>query len=253
MKRVTKFGQQVVLTSTLLVSLTACAGWQDNLNEAVRVIGETQTGQNGGNTAGLENSEIITGLKEALAKGTTDAINQLGRTDGYWGNQLVKIAAPDELNRISKVLRQAGQDQLVDEFELALNRAAEKAVPEAAQLMGDAIRNMTFADARGILQGGDQAATGFFRRTTEQQLYQRFYPMVQQATNEAGVTQSYKELIGQAGFLAGFINLDGDSLDEHVTQEALDGLFTMIAKEEQQIRNDSSARTTDILREVFGR
>lgn len=231
----------------------APAGWQDELNRAIEIVGGDSEAP-GDNLLGaqLDNAEIVKGLKEALAQGTTRAINQLGQTDGFWADQAVKIYAPGELKRVGKSLRKMGQGAMVDEFEQSLNRAAEQAVPEAADIIGDAIRNMTFADAQAILQGGDQSATAFFRRTTEQQLYDRFYPMVQNATNQTGVTQYYKSLMGEAGWLASLVNLDADALDQHVTQKTLDGLFSLIGQEEKNIRDNPAARGTDILREVFG-
>lgn len=246
------FMSKLVWISILAGSISGCAGLQENLNRTVQVINDVQSAGRGSSTT-VGHSEIVQGLKEALAIGATNAINQLGQTNGYWADELVRVNTPDELSRVAKILRKTGQGQLVDEFELAMNRAAERAVPEAADIMGNAIRSMTFADARAILQGDDQAATSFFRRTTENQLFNRFYPLVQQATNRAGVTQTYKNLISQAGFIASLANLDADSLDRHVTQQALDGLFVYIAQKEREIRNNPAERTTQILREVFSR
>lgn len=244
----------VLLTATLgLVACTSAnADWQDTFNDVLEGVTNSQTGGGDAIGNGLGQTEIVRGLKEALAQGATKAVNQLGQTNGFWGDQLVKIAAPDQLNSITKTLRRIGQDKLVNEFELSLNRAAEKAVPEAAQILGDAIRGMTFVDAKAILQGDDQAATQFFQRTTTDQLFARLYPIVQESTSRTGVTQAYKNLLGEAGFLAGLVKLDAESLDRHVTDEALDGLFQLIGQEEQKIRDNPSARTTEILKEVFG-
>ena len=202
--------------------------------------------------AALSNSEIVAGLKEALAKGVETSINTLGRTDGFLSDELVRIAVPDSLKSIEQIARQAGQGQYVDEFVVTLNRAAEQAVPEAADILGDAIRVMTVSDARGILEGPDDAATQYFRKVSQSRLAEKFLPIVQQATGQVGVTAAYKALMGQAGgLLSGFLNTDSLDLDKYVTNKAMDGLFEYIAIQEQQIRENPTARTTDILKKVF--
>jgi hypothetical protein len=200
----------------------------------------------------LSNSEIIDGLKEALAKGVETSINTLGRTDGFLADDLVRIAMPESLQSVEAMARQAGQGQYVDEFVTTLNRAAEQAVPEAANILGDAIRVMSVTDAKAILNGPDDAATQYFRRVSETKLAERFLPLVQQATSQVGVTSAYKSLMGQAGgLLGGFLSPEAMDLDQYVTGKAMDGLFTYIAIQEQEIREDPAARTTDILKKVF--
>ncbi|MDJ0807980.1 MAG: DUF4197 domain-containing protein [Gammaproteobacteria bacterium] len=200
----------------------------------------------------LSNSDIVAGLKEALASGVETSVNTLGRTDGFLADELVRIAMPESLQSVAQLARQTGQGQYVDEFETTLNRAAEKAVPEASGILGDAIRAMSVTDAKAILNGPDNAATAYFRKTSEARLAEKFLPIVQQATGQVGVTSAYKSLVGQAGgLLSGFMNTDSLDLDKYVTNQAMDGLFKYIAIQEQQIRENPTARTTDLLKKVF--
>jgi hypothetical protein len=212
----------------------------------------------------LPASDIAAGLKEALAKGTTNAINSLGRNGGFWDNSEVRIPLPGKLEQVGKLARQMGQGAKVDAFELSMNRAAEKAVPQVAQIFGDAIRKMTLDDARGILGGGDHAATDFFRRVAGDALTARIHPIVARATDSVGATQKYKSLSagGMGGELGGLLGSLGGSkstkggsaldLDDYVTAKTLDGLFTTIGEQEQSIRHNPGARTTDLMKKVFG-
>lgn len=216
--------------------------------------------------ANLPSSDIAAGLKEALAKGTTNAINALGRNGGFWNNAKVRIPLPGKLEQVGNLARQLGQGAKVDAFELSLNRAAEKAVPQVADIFGDAIRKMTLDDARGILTGGDHAATDFFRRVAGDALTARIHPIVARATDSVGVTRKYKALtsasgggalggvLGSLGAMGGSSGQPGASLDldDYVTAKTLDGLFTTIGEQEQSIRHNPAARTTDLLKKVFG-
>lgn len=217
-----------------------------------------------GTAANLPSSDIAAGLKEALAKGTTSAINSLGRTDGFWGNAKVRIPLPGKLEQAGQLARQLGQGAKVDAFELSMNRAAEKAVPQVADIFGDAIRRMTLEDARGILTGGDHAATDFFRRVAGDALTARIRPIVADATGRVGVTQRYKALLASGGGLGGVLGSLGTlggkdggkanplDLDGYVTERTLDGLFTLIGEQEQSIRRNPAARTSELLKKVFG-
>jgi len=212
----------------------------------------------------LPSSDIAAGLKEALARGTTNAINSLGREGGFWNNAKVRIPLPGKLEQAGKLARQLGQGAKVDAFELSMNRAAEQAVPQVAEIFGDAIRRMTLDDARGILAGGDHAATDFFRRTAGEALTARIRPIVARATDSVGVTQKYKaftagsmggELGGVLGALGGGKSAKGGNaldLDDYVTAKTLDGLFTTIGEQEQSIRHNPAARTSDLLKKAFG-
>ena len=222
----------------------ARAGWMDQIlsgkSNAVTSV------------TGLSADEVTKGLKEALAQGTEKAIKSLGQTNGFLGNASVKIPMPAKLRQVEQGVRAAGQGAYVDEFIATMNHAAEAAVPEAAPIIADAIREMTVADAQSILHGPDDAATQYFRKVSETRLKEKMSPIVKQATQQAGVTAAYKNLTGKAGFLSSFMQTQGFDVDQYVTDKSFDGLFIMIAAEEKNIRKDPMARSTDLLKKVFG-
>lgn len=203
----------------------------------------------------LSNDQMVQGLKEALGNGVQQAIATLGKPDGFLNDLKVRIPMPESLQKVEKTLRVLRQDKLADDFVTTINRAAEKAVPEAAAVLGDAVKQMSIADAKAILMGTNNAATQFFRRTSETNLFARFRPIVQKATEQVGVTRTYKQMMDKAnlggGFGAAFISKDTTDLDGYVTRKALDGLFVKIAAEEARIRENPVARTTDLLQKVF--
>lgn len=205
----------------------------------------------GNNAQGLSSREMDRGLKEALAKGVQTAIRQLGRNGGFLNDPSVRIPMPGALGQLEGLLRSLHQDRLANEFVDTMNHAAEQAVPQAASVFADAIRHMSMQDAEGILRGPDDAATQYFKRTSEAQLFQRFRPIVTTATNKAGVTYAYKNMMDQAGPMARMLGGDTD-LDSYITREALNGLFIKIAEEEKAIRANPVARSTDLLKKVFG-
>lgn len=202
----------------------------------------------------LAEGDAVAGIREALAKGTETAVNTLGRTDGFWGNKAARIPLPGSVQRVGEGMRKIGLGGKVDEFHLTLNRAAEQAVPEVANILGNAARQITVADAVSIINGPDDAATRYFEQTAGETLFARIRPKVEEATAKVGVTQQYKSLVGQAG---PFMALAGgelpDDLDSYVTDKALDALFVQIAEQEKLIRDNPAARTTEILRDVFGK
>lgn len=209
----------------------------------------------------LSQDQIVAGLKQALSLGVSNAVATLGRNDGFLTNLNVKIPLPGKLQSVEQALRLAGQDQLADNFVASMNHAAEQAVPLAAGVFGEAIKQMTIADARAILAGTNDAATQYFQRTTQTNLFAKFYPVVQQATGQVGVTAEYKAMMGKFSSLNSFgglfgkknlVNLDTADIDTYVTDKAMDGLFKMVAAEEKNIRANPVARTTDLLKEVFG-
>jgi hypothetical protein len=204
----------------------------------------------------LSQDEITGGLKEALSKGVERAVGMLGKPDGFLKDAAVRIPMPESLRKVERTLRTLRQDQLADDFVTTLNRAAEQAVPEAGAVLGDAVKQMTLADAQTILTSTNNAATAYFRRTGETNLYNRFLPIVQKATEQAGVTSAYKKMTQKASFggfsASSFLGQDTADLDGYVTRKALDGLFLKIGKEEQRIRENPVARTTDLLQKVFG-
>jgi hypothetical protein len=212
--------------------------------------------------ANLTEQQITAGLKEALAQGVQQAVTNLGRIDGFLKDAKVQIPMPSSLQWAEKALRAVGQEQVTEQFVTTLNRAAEQATPAAASVLGNAVRQMTLSDARTILTSTNTtAATEFFRRTSETELQQRLLPLVKSATEQTGVTASYKRLLNQASMGSGgtlaslgrsVLGVGDLDLDTYVTQKALDGLFLKIAEEEQRIRADPTARTTELLQKVFG-
>jgi hypothetical protein len=205
-------------------------------------------------TAGLDrisNAEAVRGLKQALNDGSAAAIARLGVENGYFANPNVKIPLPPSLQRVERGLRAFGMRRQTDELVLTMNRAAEAAVPEAKQLLVDAVKTMSVQDAKGILGGGDTAATEYFRRSTRSQLVQRFLPIVKQATDRVGLAQQYNALAGQ-GVALGLVKEDQASIESYVTQKALDGLYFMIGEQEKAFRQDPVGATSDIVRRVFG-
>jgi len=193
----------------------------------------------------------VRGLRQALSEGAAAAVARLGGGNGYFANPNVKIPLPPSLQRVERGLRAFGMRRQADELVLTMNRAAEAAVPEAKQLLVDAVKTMSVQDAKGILGGGDTAATEYFRRSTRSQLGQRFLPIVKQATDRVGLAQQYNALAGQ-GVALGLVKEDQASIESYVTQKALDGLYFMIGEQEKAFRQDPVGATSDIVRKVFG-
>ena len=230
----------------LLLSATiAHAGWFDNIIKTLGV---------GTQEEALDNNTIVSGLKEALSIGTEKAVENVSQKDGYFGNQIIKILMPKEIQHVTDVLRKVGYQKQVDDFVLSMNRAAEQAAPKALSLFADSIKAMTFEDAQKILNGGDTAATDFFREKTHEKIYNEFKPIISASMNEVGVTRSYKEMISQYDvlpFAKAFTKSEALDLDHYVTNKAMNGLFYMVAQEEKKIRTDPAARVTDLLKTVF--
>jgi len=204
--------------------------------------------------AGLDDitdAEALRGVRQALTDGSLAAVARLGVENGYFGNPTVKIPLPPSLQRVERGLRTFGMRREADELVLAMNRAAEAAVPEAKQLLTDAVRKMSVQDAKGILSGGDTAATNYFRRATRTQLTQRFLPIVKRATDRVGLAQQYNSLAEQGAAL-GLVKEDEASIERYVTQKALDGLYFMIGEQEKAFRRDPVGATSSIVRKVFG-
>ena len=191
------------------------------------------------------------GIREALAVGTENAVKSLSRPDGYFANEAVKILMPQGIRKVADVARKVGFERQVDEFILSMNRAAEKAAPMAVKFFGDAIRDMSMEDVRGILTGGDTAATDYFSRKTRDKLYAAFKPVVSKSIGEVGATRRYNDLMGRYESVP-FMKKQSVDLEDYVTNKGLDGLFHMVAQEERKIRTNPMARTTDLLKTVFG-
>lgn len=177
--------------------------------------------------------------------------NRLGQPDGFWANPKVRIGVPEPLARLDKGLRRYGLERVAEDFELSLNRAAEQAIPVAKPVLLAAVRDVTLADAASIVRGGDGAATAYFRAHTEAELTRQFKPIVAAATAQAGVTAAYKRLLRKGAFVEKIADPATLDLDAHVTQAALDGVFLLMAEEEQRIRRDPLARGTELLKKAF--
>jgi hypothetical protein len=200
----------------------------------------------------LSQDNIVSGLKEALQIGSGNAVSLTGKTDGYFGNQAIKILMPQKLQPLEKGLRAVGYGDKVDEFVLSMNRAAEKAAPVAKDIFWDAIKQMSFEDARKILGGGDTAATEYFHAKTGDRLTSAFRPPVSKTMNEVGVTKQYKELVGRYESIP-FARSVSFDIDGYVVSRSLDGLFHVLGEEERKIRKDPAAQVTDLLKKVFGK
>lgn len=204
-----------------------------------------------GNQTGLSDSKIASGLKEALQVATGNAVKLTGQPDGYFGNEAIKILMPKNLRTMEKGLRAVGYGPKVDDFVLTMNRSAEKAAPAAKKIFGDTILAMRFDDARKILNGGDTAATEYFKGKTSDKLTAAFRPVVEKTMDENGVMQQYNALVGQAQSIP-FMK-SPNLVTQYVVSKALDGLFYTLGQEEKKIREDPAARTTSLLKDVFGK
>lgn len=195
---------------------------------------------------------VVSGLKEALTIGTENAVSALSSPDGYFGNADIRIPMPDKLKRAEKLLRKVGYNDQVDEFILSMNRAAEEAAPQAAGIFVEAIRNMSIHDALGILDGGDTAATGFFRENTYDELFALFVPAITKSMGKVGAVKSYNRMNRKYTSLP-FVKEEPVDLEVFVTERSLYGLYFMIGEEEKKIRKNPAARVTKLLKIVFGK
>jgi hypothetical protein len=203
-------------------------------------------------SSSLSDAKIGEGLKEALKVGTENTVNLTGKTDGFFANQAIKILMPEKLRTVETGLRAVGYGPKVDEFVLSMNRAAERAAPAARGIFGDALGEMSFDDARKIWSGPDNAATQYFRDKTSGKLTAAFTPVVDKAMGETGVTRQYKDLMGRVESIP-FMKSESLDIDHYVVDKSLGGLFHVLGEQEKQIRTNPTARTTDLLKEVFGK
>lgn len=206
----------------------------------------------GGTTGEMDEATVLAGLKDALKVGSGNAVRMTSTVDGFLGNALIRIAMPDQLDGAANTLRSIGLGSSVDELEVAMNRAAEQAAGEARSIFWEAVTSLTITDAFAILQGHDTAATDYFRGRTESQLRTRFAPIVRTQTASVGLGRIYGQLTDTYDSLPLTSKPELVDLDAYVTDKTLDGLFTVLAREEQAIRRDPAARTTELLRRVFG-
>ena len=231
----------LVLMLTLICSASPAAAQFDQILK----------GLGGSLGGGISDAKIGSGLQEALKVGTENAVLQTGRLDGFFANKAIKILMPGPLRSMEQPLRLVGFGPKIDEFVLGMNRAAEKAVPFAKEIFWDAIGQMTFDDARRILNGGDTAATDYFKAKTSKKLHTAFRPSVESVMNDVGVNRQYNELIGKYESVP-FAKSIAFDVNDYVTEKATDGLFYVVGQEERKIRTNPAARVTDLLKDVFG-
>lgn len=227
----------------LLIGAPVFAGFGDFMKSVEKVLG-------GGGE--LSEDKIVQGLKEALEIGTKNAVGNVSQTDGYYGNPIIRILLPESVQKVEGLLRTVGYGSQLDAFELSMNRAAEKAAPEAKEMFWETIRGMSFDDAGKILKGRENEATLYFKEKTWDRLSETFKPIVHETMSTVGVTSQYQELESKVKSLpfGGKLGLD---LDKYVSDGALKGLFSMLAEEEKKIRQNPAARVTDLLKDVFGK
>jgi hypothetical protein len=216
------------------------------------IVKELPVAKSGVSQSGLDQETTVSGLKEALAIGTENAVKAVSKTDGYFSNQMVKILLPDKIQKAADVIAKLGFQEQVDNFILSMNRAAEAAAPKATDLFVNAIKTMSFDDARKILQGEETAATHYFKDKTSNKLYDEFKPVVVSNMNKVGVTKAYKDMMAPYESLP-LVPKESMDLDHYVTNKALDGLFLMLGQEEKKIRTNPAARVTELLKTVFGK
>lgn len=225
-----------LLCIIFVFNLTACAELQG-------IIGDLPQG-------GVTPEEIAEGLRQALDFGIDKQVTKLTQEDGFYKNELVKILLPQELQKVDNTLRDIGLGNLADEGIKALNRAAEDAVKEATPIFITAVRDITFNDVKTILLGDDDAATQYLTTKTQTALYDKFQPVIQSSFSKVGADQIWANLINKYNSIP-FTNDVNPDLTDYVTGEALQGVYTMIAVEEKEIRTKVESRTTDLLKRVF--
>jgi hypothetical protein len=201
--------------------------------------------------ADLSNKDAVAGMKEALTKGSQAAVAMLAKQDGFLGNERVRIPLPESLHKVEGLMRGLGMGKYADELVTTMNRAAESAVVEAKPLLVNAVKNMSVQDVKGILTGGQDAATQYFKRSTSAGLTEKFLPIVRKATQKVKLAEKYNEFAGK-GAKFGLIDQKDADLNSYVTRKALDGLFLMIADEEKKIRQDPVGAASGIISKVFG-
>lgn len=199
----------------------------------------------------ISNKDAVGGLKQALSQGATKAVAMLGKPDGFLGNPKVRIPLPDSLQKAEGMMRRFGMGKQADELVTSMNRAAEAAVTEAKPLLLDAVKQMSVADAKKILSGGDDAATQYFRSKTAAPLTQKFLPIVRQATARVQLAEKYDQFAG-AGKRFNLVKEEDAKLENYVARKALDGMYLMIAEEERAIRQDPAGAAGSLAKKVFG-
>ncbi|OWP50538.1 DUF4197 domain-containing protein [Pseudomonas nitroreducens] len=199
----------------------------------------------------LSQSDATGGLKDALTQGAQVAVKQLSQPGGFSNDPAVRIELPGRLGKAAKTMKQFGMGAQVDQLEASMNKAAEAAMPQAQALLVDAVKKMTVTDAKGILQGGDHSATDYLNRSSREQLRAKFLPIIKQATDQVGMAKQYNAFASQAAAF-GVVDAKSANIENYVTEEALDGLFKIIAEQEKTIRQNPTAAATGLAKKVFG-
>ncbi|WP_460045384.1 DUF4197 domain-containing protein [Pseudomonas sp. S2_H01] len=199
----------------------------------------------------LSQSDATGGLKDALTQGAQIAVKQLGVPGGFSNNKDVRIELPGKLGKVASKMKMLGMGTQVEQLETSMNQAAEAAVPQAQALLVDAVKKMSVSDAKGILSGGKDSATQYLNKSSREQIRAKFLPIVKQATDKVGLAQKYNAFAGQAASL-GVVDAKDANVEGYVTEKALDGLFEMIAKQEESIRANPAAAATSLAKKVFG-
>ncbi len=240
--------RKVLLTVCMAVLLVGPAVHAADMTDLMKALPAIPSGG-----SAQDSGTVASGLKEALSVGTKNAVGVLSKANGYFGNEAVKILLPENVRRVGDALRMAGYQKEVDAFVLSMNRAAEKAAPKAADIFAGAIQSMSVDDAQKILNGGNTAATEYFKSKTSSKLFDAFKPDISQSMNEVGVTKAYKAMTDRYTTMMPFAKMDSFDLDKYVTDKSLDGLFYMVGQEEAKIRTNPAARTTELLKKVFAK
>jgi hypothetical protein len=241
--------KSITLIAVIIIALTchpdastAKSEWLNKVKGILDSFGKSDT---------LSAEEIASGLKEALRVGTTNVVKQLGQSDGFYKDLAVHIPIPENLKSVRFILKKVGKSSYMDDLELRLNRAAEKATPEAKKLFHQAISKMSLDDVRSIYKGPDDAATRYFKSKMSKPLAKAMYPIVDRSLSEVGAVQSYDKLIGKYRSLPYVPDAKAD-LTNHVIKKGMKGIFHYLAREEAAIRRDPAKRTTELLKRVFG-
>ena len=240
--------KRVLLTVCMVLLMAGPAVHAADMTDLLKALPAIPSGG-----SAQDSGTVASGLKEALSVGTKNAVGLLAKKDGYFGNEAVKILLPENIRRVGDALRMAGYQKEVDAFVLSMNRAAEKAAPKAADIFAGAIKSMSIDDAQKILNGGNTAATEYFKSKTSTQLFNAFKPDISQSMNEVGVTKAYKAMTDRYTAMMPFAKMESLDLDTYVTNKSLDGLFHMVGQEEAKIRTNPAARTTELLKKVFAK
>lgn len=232
-----QFTMKKILVLAVAISLSSCAEMQQVMNQFPQ-------------TQGIGGVDIAGGLKEALNNGISKQVTKLTATDGFYRNEAVKILLPEELRKVDAGLRRIGLSSLADEGLKVLNRAAEDAVKEATPIFVDAVRNMTFMDAKTILMGNESSATNYLQNSTSTALYGKFNPVIKNSFTKVGADKVWTNIITKYNSIP-LVNKVNPDLTDYVTNQALNGVFKMVAVEEKNIRTNLSARTSVLLQKVF--